>query len=77
MRIDFFFKIPKSWTKKQKAEAKWHIKKPDIDNLQKAVKDALNGIAYRDDSQVCKVMALKQYAESDGVLIEIEKMECK
>ncbi len=75
MRIEFFFKVPKSWPKKRKAEAKWHTNKPDIDNLQKAIKDALNGIAYRDDSQVCQVMARKQYAQSDGMMIEIEEIE--
>ena len=75
MRIEFFFIVPKSWPKKRKDDAKWHTNKPDIDNLQKAVKDALNGIAYRDDSQVCQVCARKQYAQSDGMMIEIEEIE--
>jgi Holliday junction resolvase RusA-like endonuclease len=35
MKIEFFYEIPKSWTKKKKAEAKWHTSKPDIDNLVK------------------------------------------
>lgn len=30
-----------------------HIKKPDRDNLDKAVMDALTGLAWRDDCQVC------------------------
>lgn len=31
----------------------------DIDNLTKSVQDALNGIAYRDDSQIVEVVASK------------------
>ena len=74
MKIDFFFTTPKSWSQKKKDAAKWHTLKPDIDNLQKGVKDALNGIAYNDDSQVCLVQARKQYATSSGILIEIENI---
>ena len=41
--------------------------KPDIDNLEKLVKDAMKGIIYRDDSLVVGVHKLKQYAEPPGV----------
>jgi len=71
MNIDFFFAIPKSWSKKKKETAKWHTSRPDTDNLVKSIKDALNGVAYKDDSQVCNLFARKQYASFDGVKIEI------
>lgn len=74
MRIDFFFEIPKSWSKKKKEAAKWHTSRPDTDNLVKGVKDALNGVAYKDDSQVCYVVARKQYAHTSGIKIEIESI---
>ena len=52
----FFMPMPKSMPKyKQALAAKGllpHEKKPDLDNLIKFAKDCLNGIAYRDDSQV-------------------------
>lgn len=51
-----------------------HIIKPDIDNLLKAVKDALKGILWRDDSQVAEVYMEKLYASGDeqpGVDVEI------
>ena len=74
MHIDFFFKIPKSWSKAKKADIPHHISKPDVDNLIKSIKDALNGIAYKDDSQVVQVFARKQYADEDGVLIQIKEI---
>jgi Holliday junction resolvase RusA-like endonuclease len=39
-----------------------HMKKPDADNLAKAVLDALsNAGTWRDDSQVCDLTVTKQY----------------
>lgn len=51
------------WKPKSKPKYKvWPDVRPDLDNYIKAVKDALKGIAYRDDSQVCLVIAKKGYA---------------
>lgn len=36
--------------------------KPDADNVAKAVLDALNGLAYEDDSQVQELVIIKKYA---------------
>lgn len=44
-----------------------HTAKPDVDNLWKSTADALSGLAWRDDSQVCRTRASKWYAEKDGV----------
>ncbi len=49
-----------------------HIKKPDIDNLQKFAFDCLNGMAWRDDSQVCELEARKEYSERPRTEIIIE-----
>lgn len=67
MRLVFSLKRPKTLPKK----VVHHVKKPDLDNLTKAVKDALNGIAYKDDSQIISCMALKRYGEPLGVQIQI------
>ena len=48
--------------------------KPDIDNLEKLVKDAMKGIIYRDDSLVVGVHKFKQYAEPPGCLIRVFTM---
>lgn len=71
IKVDFFYQIPKSWSKQKKADAKWHTSRPDIDNLLKSVLDALNGVAFFDDSQVCDVSKRKQYSNCDGIKIEI------
>lgn len=43
--------------------------RPDIDKLARAVLDGLTGVVYRDDEQVVKLTAIKQYAETEGVQI--------
>jgi len=51
-----YFPIPESWSRKQKElaanESVRRLKKPDADNILKNIKDALQGVAYRDDKQV-------------------------
>lgn len=67
---------PKSWSKAKQAKAlHGEIKpgKPDIDNYLKAILDGCNGIAFRDDSQVVSVYAIKEYAETEGVRVVIEE----
>jgi crossover junction endodeoxyribonuclease RusA len=39
-----------------------HLKKPDLDKLVRAVKDALKDVVWKDDSQVIHVDAWKGYA---------------
>lgn len=34
--------------------------RPDLDNLVKAVKDAMTGVVYRDDSQIVELLAKKK-----------------
>lgn len=56
----------------------WFNRKPDIDNLIKSALDALNGMAWRDDSQVVHVHAVKQYASSEEqphAIISVHSLE--
>jgi len=48
-----------------------HLTKPDLDKLLRAVKDALKGVIYRDDSQVTDVVTKKRYGPSPGVHIKV------
>jgi len=51
----------------------YHISKPDLDKLIRCVKDALTGIAWKDDSQVCVCTRLEKiYSLQPGALITIE-----
>ena len=71
LAVEFIFKYPKSWSKKKKDETLYHTSKPDVDNLVKSIKDALNGIAYIDDSQVWNIQASKRYDNFEAVKIKI------
>lgn len=55
------FGIPKSWSKSRRAEAFHHIGRPDCDNVLKVVLDALNGVVWLDDAQVCDAIIAKRY----------------
>lgn len=64
---------PLSWSKKRRSEAfgAFCSKKPDTDNVAKAILDAMNGIVYEDDAQVAGLVVQKFYAEKDEINIKI------
>jgi Holliday junction resolvase RusA-like endonuclease len=47
------------------------IKKPDLDNIAKAILDALNGVAWHDDSQVVELIVEKCYSFTERVEVEL------
>lgn len=55
--IDVMRELPGSRPKRVSAEP--DTVRPDVDNIAKAVMDALNGVAYEDDSQVVSLSVLK------------------
>lgn len=59
------FPIPPSYSKKRRQDCLNGVerptKKPDLDNIAKAFCDAMNGIVYRDDSQVVSLHVTKRY----------------
>ena len=65
LSVTAYMPIPQSWSLKQKTKAMSgalrHTKRPDSDNLCKAVQDALNGIIYADDAQIDEVHIIKRY----------------
>lgn len=45
----------------------------DCDNLAKGTLDALNGLAYKDDSQITGLFITKQYGDEPGVNITLSE----
>lgn len=76
INIDFYTKIPKSITKKNLdiliKNNYINTKRPDLDNLIKAVLDSLNKIAYVDDNIIYKIESRKLYSDKDHIVIELE-----
>ena len=72
------FQIPKSTSLKRERQMLAGLlrptKKPDADNISKCILDALNGIAYHDDSQVTDLEVTKIYAKEPGVRVFIREM---
>lgn len=66
LQVTIYVEIPDSWPKwKREAATRGEILPtgvPDVDNIVKAVSDAMNGVIYRDDGQVAAVDAVKLYA---------------
>lgn len=54
----------------------YHTSKPDRDNLDKAVLDALTQLGgfWRDDAQVCSGIIAKMYSDQPGVHVEISQL---
>ena len=69
--IVFCFARPKSHTKAQRLDDR-HTQKPDLDNLTKAVLDALNGICWTDDSQAFRLRPEKKWASEAKTIIAID-----
>ena len=68
LKVDFYLMRPKSLPKK----VTHHIKRPDLSNLIKGIEDALNGIAWNDDSQICETYQRKLYTTNNpGVEIDV------
>ena len=86
LKVDLDFWIPRpkshygtgknSHVLKEQHSDGYHTQKPDIDNLRKLVMDALNGVFWVDDSQICQGRTIKRwYAMPEGAIdISVEKL---
>jgi len=77
--VNFYVQTPKSWSKaKFQLAERGQIRpavKPDIDNLAKAILDALNsGIGYNDDKQIVELHLQKFYSGRPRTEIELEEI---
>lgn len=79
VRLDIMVSIPKSYSKKDRIAClegrKLPAKKPDTDNILKAVKDGMEHIFYDDDKQVVEDHVIKRYWEhEDCVYVEVSEV---
>ncbi len=67
--------VAESWPRKKRAAAlAGEIKptgKPDADNVQKALFDALNGVIWKDDSQIVDITFRKRYGLKPQTVLRI------
>jgi len=87
MTVAFSLPIPPSWSKRKKHQAFLNellpTGKPDVDNLAKAVMDAINDctdadeqpLIWKDDCQVVTLIAAKRYGLTGYVTVHIEEMQ--
>ena len=77
IEIHAYYEIPKSASRKRVldmvSDRERPTKKPDGDNIAKAVCDALNGVAYKDDSQVVDLTVRKYYSKFPHVQVFISE----
>ena len=74
-----YFQISKSASKKKAKQMEKHeirpAKRPDIDNIIKAIFDALNKLAYDDDSQIVSLRVDKFYSNNPRVEVELTEIK--
>ncbi len=78
MDIRFYFARPKSHYRTGKNAGMLRVdapdicaKKPDIDNCIKFVMDSMNGVYFKDDSQIWRVLVVKKYDDMPRTEITI------
>jgi Holliday junction resolvase RusA-like endonuclease len=78
LQLSAYYPIPKSWSKKKRQMAmdgEIHPQvKPDLDNVMKAVLDAMNGVVYVDDSQVINMVATKRYSSDPRIEVYLHEV---
>ena len=77
VNIIAYFSIPKTTKKADINEMLENnispTKKPDIDNIVKAILDSMNKFAFKDDNQITKLEVEKKYSLEDKVYVKIEE----
>ena len=75
IELVFHMPVPKSMPQYARSVAGGnvlpHNKKPDLDNLTKAVLDALNGVFFRDDSIIHSLKLSKIYGSTPKIEVRI------
>jgi len=77
VQVSITVSVPASWSKKKQAAALaaqvLPTKKPDTDNVVKAVFDGMNGVVWRDDVQAVDLFVRKRYGTTPGVFVRVTR----
>lgn len=73
----FTLPVPASWPKwrRRAAHGAAHTGRPDIDNLQKLVADAGNGVLWADDAAIAMVEARKVYGDEPCTFVLVSRLD--
>jgi len=72
LAVTLTFRVPKPKSAPKKVRM-WPARRPDLDKLCRACLDGLTGIVWRDDSQVVRLEAEKDYG-APGVIVWVERV---
>ena len=75
LRLDIYRRVQSSLSKRERGrrlqgEAR-PVVKPDCSNVLKSVEDAMNGVVFADDAQVCGVAVRKFYSDHPRVEVSV------
>lgn len=78
LAVKAYIPIPKSFSKKKRAEALagrlYSTSKPDLTNVVKLVEDALNEFIYKDDKQICWGTQSKRYSNRPRLWVGVYEL---
>lgn len=72
LRVSLVFSLPRPTSLPKRVI--FCVKRPDIENLAKAILDAMTAVIYRDDAQIVELHVRKEYSAEPGVLIRVEEL---
>ena len=69
--------IPTSWSARKRsaalAGAVRPVRRPDLSNVAKSVEDSMNGIVFRDDALIVRLVVAKVFSETPGVAVTVRE----
>jgi len=77
LSLTFRFRCPSSARKAEKIVERWHTKRPDLDNIEKAVTDGIAVALMDDDSLVCSKRSRKiisKFGDEEGISVTLETL---
>lgn len=74
LSVNIGLTIPASWSKKKRANAIFVTGKPDADNIIKLLGDAMNGIVFKDDSQIAQIEFCRLYTTAERVHVTVSEL---